>query len=668
MANRVYTTAIAIAASISKAFKGDALNAASALGKLTEATKKLQSAEKAAASFKRLDDAVSRSKGRYDQATAALRRLEEAERAAGGATKESTAWRKAGEREVAKAAREFDRSTKAAEKNGKALREMGVDTSRLASEQERLARTLAATERQQKAMERIEGARERVFGKRSDPVPLAQKAGAQLRGLAGEAMMLGTAALGAGAALSHIVLKSIEAGDEIGDTADKIGISAKALQELRYGAKQSGAETADLDKALGKMLVTVGRFKNAKASGGGGGAGLAIPGLQTLGTGGSEASGAGGDADPFKRIGLNAKELAALKPDEQLKKIADGLSKLKTRADKAAAAQAIFGKAAISLQPLLDQGTEGIDKLSVAANRFGGVMSDEAVKAAGEADLAMNDAKMAVAGLTNTLGGALLPTATKVLGQFSSWLASNRGAIQAWAQSAATWIEGRGIPALVRIGAEAKAFGEKLFALVNGAASLVGGFGNLGIAVGALRLAPLAVTFGQIGIQGAKAAIAVAQFMMSANAGALAPLAAMGASLGAIALAAGAVGVAIYRIVDAVKELGGVGAVWQDIKDFVGSGGMMTPAGARSPGYISEEDFNKKYGGAGYKLKEPSAVPFTGGGGPGIGKLEIGVSVGEGPRDQVTRDLDTGLARARQQALDAFDRRQANQRRVSFAE
>jgi tape measure domain-containing protein len=48
----------------------------------------------------------------------------------------------------------------------------------------------------------------------------------------------------------------------------------------------------------------------------------------------------------------------------------------------------------------------------------------------------------------------------------------------------------------------------------------------------------------------------------------------------AIGAALAAVGVAIWRIVDAVKELGGLKAVWNDFKDFVGGSGPALAGGA----------------------------------------------------------------------------------------
>lgn len=648
-----YESVIKVGAEIAKNLTPDALKSARALKALTEDVKKLKAAEKAAAGYKKLTDAVAKSKTKVDQAAAALRRLEEAERAAGGATKESTQWRKAGERALAAANREMDRSTKAAERNAKAMRELGLDTANVVREQARLA-----------AAGKFAAARTRIFGahKDKDPVPLAQKAGDQMRGIARDVAVIGTAALGAGAAMTGLVLRSISVGDEIGDTADKLGIGAKALQELRYGAIQSGAKTEDLDKALGKMLITVGKFKAAKGKGGSGGG--VIPGLEMLGTGGGSQQ--GGEQDPFKRIGLNAKALSALKPEEQIRKIADGMQKLKTKADRAAVGAAIFGKSFLELDPLMRDGTAGLDKLSAAAHKYGGVMSDAAVEAAGKADAAMNDAKMAAAGLASTLGSALLPTATRVFTQFAEWVAANRGQIQAWAENAAKWIETKAIPAIIKIGGELKSFGEKVMWLAGGAAKLVGGFDNLAIAAGALRLAPIAVTLSKIGIEGAKATTALLKFA-AANAGAGG---AGGAGLGMLGKAGlvGAAGAAGYALGSWVDEKAG-------ISDWISGTGRSNRTkssedaldverdkalAARLAQIRAQNERNRQarllpevgsVAGAAMSMPQAGAGNST--------QIPISVNIQANTREQ----LVSGMNQARDQAVEQFDRK-----RMSFSE
>jgi hypothetical protein len=665
--SRVYETAIKIGASIARTFKSDTLGAAAAMLKLTDTTKKLKEAEKAAASYKKLDDAVKRSKTKYDQASAALRRLEEAEKAAGGATKESTQWQKAGARAVAAAAREMDRATKAAEKNGKALRELGVDTSKLAAEQDKLA-----------ARSRFAAAREKVFGehKEKDPEPLMKKFGGQARSVARDVAILGTAAAGAGVAMAGLVMKSIDTADEIGDTSEKIGVSAKALQELRYGAKQSGAETEELDKSLSKMLVTIGHFKSAKAKAGGGGPG-SIAGLELLpDVGGGDGDSGGGDQDPFKRIGLNAKKLALLKPDEQIRAIADGMKKLKTQADRAATAAAIFGKGGVALLPMLSKGAAGLDDLSAKANKFGGVLDDDVIDAAGNADMALKDAEMAMHGVTTTLGAALLPTAVKVFKEFSGWVASNREQIKKWAENIATWIETKGLPAIVKFGGEIKSLASTV---INGAtklANLVGGFDNLAIAVGALRLAPMAKTLGEIALEGGKAAAALLRFA-AANKAANAVGGGSGGGGGVGGVLGGAKAIPVLSsLVGGLAAGGELGDYLEkNFGDAIDSGDLfgvragqqkLAAMDAEKAQAIKRRDAVKAGRGAAQTLKlweSLGLVNMPRGGGAAGGKTEINVNVGGDP----TRDQLAGsMAQATKEVLAKHDER--NRRRVSFAE
>ena len=85
------------------------------------------------------------------------------------------------------------------------------------------------------------------------------RASGELKGLGRQAellrtgiRMLGGALLGVAtvSGLGALVDRSISAADAVGKTADKIGISVEALQELRFAAKASGVEQQTLDMAL----------------------------------------------------------------------------------------------------------------------------------------------------------------------------------------------------------------------------------------------------------------------------------------------------------------------------------------------------------------------------------------------------------------------------------
>jgi hypothetical protein len=552
--SRTYETAIKIGAAISKAFKADTYSAAAALTRLGTEAKKLKAADQATESFGRLQAQLASSKAKLDAASEALQRLKAAELAAGGATKESTRWTKAGESAVKAASKEFDRASAAVGRNAAALHAAGVNTAHLVLEQDRLAASLRASERGSKALERLGGLRGSVGA-----------LGGNLRSVGNDVLRLTGLGVAAATALGALAAKTIRAGDEIGDTADKLGIGSTALQELRYGALQSGAETEALDRGLAKLAISLGKVAAARNKGGAA-SGLVgnVGEIQILGNAGAGAgAGKGALADPFKHIGLSVKELVALKPEQQVGKIADGLLTLKTHADRAATAQAIFGKGATAILPFLEEGSAGIDRMSKAGHRFGGILGEEAVKAADLADKSLKNAELAFAGVSNTLGAALLPSAVKALDGFSNLVAENRGEIKKWAEQAAVWIEKRAIPSLLHIGREAKTLGEKVIGLVQKGASLVGGFKNLAIVVGALRLAPLAYSIGSVGVNAVKAAIAVGRYV-AAKWSAVAATKALNAAEGAgIPGSPGAAGRAIGLAANAAMVAGAAVVGWE---------------------------------------------------------------------------------------------------------
>ncbi len=638
---KLYQTAIEIGAKISKSFKGDTLAAAGALHKLHGAAKQLHSAEKAAGAVKKLNAAVASSKSKYDQASAALRQLETAERAAGGATKESTAWRKAGEKEVAKYAKEVDRATVAAERNAKALRSI--------------------------PHARYEVARERLFGERKEKhhEPLLAQGKEQFKSVGESILHLAEVGLVAGETLHLLAERTIAAGANIGETAEKLGIGARALQELRYGAQQSGAQVEDLDRALSKMAINIGK---SKATGGKAG-GLLLGGMQMLDTKAGEA--AAGKLDPFKRIGLNAKQLAGLKPEEQLKKIADGMLKLKTHADKAAVAQAIFGKGATQILPYLSEGAEGIEKLSKQANQYGGVLSNESVEAAIVAEKASKDMKLAISGVTNTIGAALLPVATKAFKAISAWARDNREQIKKWAENTAKWIEQKAIPAFFKIAGEIKSVASKVLTLVDAL-----GIGNVAIGATVLRLAPLSLTLVKIGWQGLKAADALIKIGRATNAmnamstvtGFSPAFLSAAVPLGAIAIAATAVGVAIWRIVDAVKELGGTGAVWNDIKDFVAHKPPAVEGKQNAAAFAEMQAQNERNLALARMRRAASgdgAAPSASTPGGGV---SVPTTISIVGMDNLSGKIDEAHAKQKATIIETVERHNAQRRRVAFAE
>lgn len=208
---------------------------------------------------------------------------------------------------------------------------------------------------------------------------------AGIAGPAGIAVAGAFAAMAAGAAgaalavreLTSITLTAIDRLDEIGDSAQALGIEASSLQRLTIAADLADAPVEQLSDALGKMESILGD-----------------PSDEMLAT--------------FGKLGLDAEKLKNMKADQAFEAIAASIGKLGTRADQIAAVSDIFGRGNKELVNLIDS----FDRVNAVAERF--TLSEDQFAAVGEADLAMKELSHSFEGLQNVIGAELAPIVTDV--------------------------------------------------------------------------------------------------------------------------------------------------------------------------------------------------------------------------------------------------------------
>lgn len=143
--------------------------------------------------------------------------------------------------------------------------------------------------------------------------------------------------------VSSAIQGQMQAIDNTAKLADSLGVAAESYSRLQYAASYAGASNEDLAAGLGKMLKNL-----------------------------SDAQeGTGSAAEALRVMGLDASKLVNMRPEEAMGAIADGLNSIENPAQRAAAAQAIFGKGAIKLMPLLSGGSEGLSSMSEEADKLG---------------------------------------------------------------------------------------------------------------------------------------------------------------------------------------------------------------------------------------------------------------------------------------------------------
>lgn len=222
--------------------------------------------------------------------------------------------------------------------------------------------------------------------------------GQKLKKGLGTAAKVGGAAIAtvgaAGVALTKTVIsgasQTAEYGDNIDKMSQKMGISAKAYQEWDAILQHSGSSIDSMQR--GMMTLS-----NAAVS----------------------------NSDAFKKLGLTEKQVASMNQEELFAAVIKGLQGMDEGAERAALAQDLLGGAAKELGPLLNTSAEDTELMRQRVNELGGVMSDEAVKAAAAYQDALQDMQTAFQGLSRGLMGEFMPAITDVMNGLTEIFSGN---------------------------------------------------------------------------------------------------------------------------------------------------------------------------------------------------------------------------------------------------
>lgn len=144
-----------------------------------------------------------------------------------------------------------------------------------------------------------------------------------------------------GAAMEHINSKV-----GLARMADRVGVNVKQFQKLAFAAQSVGSDAEGMSDAIKDLGVKV---------------------TDTAKHGGALT-------DALEGIGLNAKELAALAPEQQFLAFADAIAKADKKAGDFAADE--VNDAMYQLIPLLRQGAEGFEKIGEKAEEAGAILSE----------------------------------------------------------------------------------------------------------------------------------------------------------------------------------------------------------------------------------------------------------------------------------------------------
>ena len=218
------------------------------------------------------------------------------------------------------------------------------------------------------------------------------KFGKVMKGAAVGVAAITTATAAVGGAFVKATGSVAEYGDHIDKMSQKMGLSAEKYQEWDAILQHSGT-SIDTMKASMKTLA------NAVESG-------------------NEA---------FQRIGLTQEQIANMSQEELFEATISGLQNVEDTTERTYLAGKLLGRGATELGALLNTSAEDTEAMRQRVHELGGVMSDEAVKAAAHYQDSLQDMTTALEGAKRNMMSSFLPSITTVMDGIGNLFSGDSG-------------------------------------------------------------------------------------------------------------------------------------------------------------------------------------------------------------------------------------------------
>lgn len=166
-------------------------------------------------------------------------------------------------------------------------------------------------------------------------------------------------------------------GDHVDKMSQKIGFTAEEYQKWDYVLQRAGADVDSMQssmKTLSKAAVE--------------------------------------NSDAFQKLGISQEDLANMSQGELFEETVKRLSAMENQTERTALATQLLGRGATELGPLFNEGTGAIEEQMEMAEKYGMIMSDDAVKASADFTDSMTTLSMTLTGFKNRVFADFLPSVT----------------------------------------------------------------------------------------------------------------------------------------------------------------------------------------------------------------------------------------------------------------
>lgn len=183
--------------------------------------------------------------------------------------------------------------------------------------------------------------------------------------------------------------------DALGKAADRIGMASDQLAGIRLAANEStGMSAEQVDMALSKMAIRISEAANGSKE------------MQAV----------------FSSIGLNAVDLANMRPEQQFMALAEAIGNAGNEADQLRVSGKLFEEEGARLVSALRMGPEEIAKAIKWAKDFGIALNDVQVKGVEAMNGSLNRVSLLMTGFTNTVAAELAPAITVIADDLIGWV------------------------------------------------------------------------------------------------------------------------------------------------------------------------------------------------------------------------------------------------------
>ena len=194
--------------------------------------------------------------------------------------------------------------------------------------------------------------------------------------------------LGAVSALTAFSIKTALAADVIGDSAEKLGLSAEQLQEWNHSAALMGASTDTMRRAFMKVNGVIG----------------------DIATGNGDKF-----SDSLAQIGLSLDDLSGKNTHETFEILRNALSEVEDESVRVGVANDLLGeKIASELMPFLSSEEKAVNDLKAELREMGLVTNEQAAQAGEFADT-IDETKQALFSLSVNISSIVLPVLQTLL-------------------------------------------------------------------------------------------------------------------------------------------------------------------------------------------------------------------------------------------------------------